>query len=88
METCFNYCDPNTAFFSSDERKWITKIRKLKEQHPDEIVILAEPETNDGCIYCKLPAYTLKIQFKREVTEEQRKIAADRMAEMRKKGLI
>lgn len=78
METCFNYTD-GTAFFSSDERKWINKIHKLKEQHPDEIEILAEPEKNDGCIYCKLPAYTLKIQFKREVSEEERSVLSDRL---------
>lgn len=88
METCFNYCDPNTAFFSSDERKWINKIRKLKEQHPDDIVILAEPETNDGCIYCKLPTSWLKIAPKREgrqLSEEERQIAAERLALYRNK---
>lgn len=87
METCFNYTG-DTAYFSSDERKWITKIRKLKEQHPDEITILAEPETNDGCIYCKLPAYTLKIQFKREVSDEEREIARERMIESLKNGKL
>lgn len=74
METCFNYTDKNSAYFSSDERKWINHIRQLKEEHPDEVTILAEPEDNDGCIYCKLPADCLKIQFKRhlELTEEQK----------------
>lgn len=83
METCFNYCG-DQAFFSSDERKWINKIHKLKEQHPNEITIIREPEDNDGCIYCKLPPYTLKIQFKREYSEEQKKIFSDRMKAMRK----
>lgn len=71
METCINYCDKEAAFFSSDERRWITKIRKLKEKYPDDIDIIAEPETNDGCIYCKLPSRWLKIQPKRIYTEEQ-----------------
>ena len=62
METCFNYCDEKQAFFSSDERKWITRIRKLQEQNPDEVIILRQPETNDGCIYCKLPASYLQVQ--------------------------
>lgn len=84
METCFNYTD-GTAFFSSDERKWINKIHKLKEQHPEEIEILAEPEKNDGCIYCKLPAYTLKIQFKREVSEEKRSVLSNRLKDYRYK---
>lgn len=81
METCFNYVDKDVAFFSSDERRWINKIRKLKEQHPDEIQILAEPENNDGCIYCRLPSYTLKIQFKREYTEEERQAAREKFTE-------
>lgn len=86
METCFNYCS-SQGFFSSDERKWISRIRKLKEQHPDEITILAEPETNDGCIYCKLPTSWLKIQppIKRELTEEQKQAARERMALLRQK---
>lgn len=79
METCFNYYDRNTAFFSSDEGKWIRKIRKLKEQHPDKITILAEPETNDGCIYCKLPVSALKIQLPRTLTEEEKLEIADRL---------
>lgn len=72
METCFNYCSKDEAFFSSDERRWITKIRRLKEKYPDKITILAEPETNDGCIYCKLPVTALQIVMPRTYTEEQR----------------
>lgn len=87
METCFNYCDPDVAFFSSDERKWITRIRKLKKKFPDKITILAEPETNDGCIYCKIPTSALRIQIStptgRTLTEEQRQ----RMAEGRERKL-
>ena len=87
METCFNYCDPDVAFFSSDERKWITRIRKLKKKFPDKITILAEPETNDGCIYCKLPTSSLRVQISvptgRTLTEEQRK----RMTEGRERKL-
>lgn len=88
LETCFNYCDPNEAFFSSDERKWINKIRKLKEEHPDEIEIIAQPETNDGCIYCKLPAAWLKVQpkLKRELSDEERQILSDRMKNIRKQS--
>lgn len=85
METCFNYCDPNKGFFSSDERRWINKIRKLKEQYPDDIRIIAEPETNDGCIYCQLPASWLKIQPKRKIdlTDEEREVMRERMKEIR-----
>lgn len=74
METSFTYSDRDTAFFSSDERKWISKIRKLKEKYPDKINILAEPEDNDGCIYVQLPPSALKIAMRdsRTLTDEQR----------------
>jgi len=85
METCFNYCDVNKGFFSSDEKRWINKIRKLKEQYPDQIRIIAEPETNDGCIYCQLPTSWLKIQPKRkiEMSEEQKNALRERLARVR-----
>ena len=81
MDTSFSYCSPDTAFFSSDERKWILYIHKLKEQYPEQIEIIAEPKDNDGCIYCKLPPSFLKIKgkIKRTMTEEQRAAASERM---------
>lgn len=85
METNFGYCDKDNAFFSSDERRWITKIRKLKAKHPDQIEILAEPETNDGCIYCKLPSSWLKVIPPRVnvMSEEQKATVAARLAQAR-----
>lgn len=87
METCFNYCyergdNDNIGWFSSDEKKWITRIRKLKEQYPDQVIIRAEPETNDGCIYCKVPQSWLKIQPPRQMTEEQREALRSRAREV------
>lgn len=86
METVFEYCDRDNAYFSSDERKWITRIRKLAEQHPDEVTILNQPETNDGCIYARLPVEYLKISPKRrvDVSDEQRLIRAERLRLARK----
>lgn len=94
METCFNYCEPHNGFFSSDERKWITKIHKLKEKHPDKIKIIAEPETNDGCIYCKLPPEWFKLippPKGRVLTEEEKQAGRERLEEYRRKkkaGLV
>lgn len=87
METCFNYCDDKQAFFSSDERKWITRIRKLQAQNPDEVIILRQPETNDGCIYAKLPASYLKIQPKKKMvmTEERKEQLMKQLEKTRKK---
>lgn len=85
METCFNYCDKDVAFFSSDERKWINKIHKLKKEHPDEITIIREPEVNDGCIYARVPTFILNLNFPRRVvlTEEQRQERAARLQAIR-----
>lgn len=82
METNFGYCDKDTGFFSSDERRWISKIRKLKKKFPDLVTVLAEPESNDGCIYCKLPADWLKITPSRSLTmtDEQKAAIIERFA--------
>ena len=72
METCFNYCSER-AFFSSDERKWVNRVRKLAEENPEEVRIIAQPEENDGCIYAELPAKWLRVQPPRKLnlTEEE-----------------
>ena len=89
METCLNYCDKENAFFSTDEKRLINKIRRFKQRHPDEVTILAEPENNDGCIYVKLPVAVFRLQWptKCEMTEEQLQASAERLAEARKKRL-
>lgn len=80
METCFNYCG-DKGFFSSDERKFVNKVRKLKEQYPDKVRIIAEPEDNDGCIYAELPREWLRIAppVKRVLTDEQKQKCAERL---------
>ena len=90
METCFNYCDKEHGYFSSDERRFITKVRKLKQKYPEQVRIIAEPETNDGCIYAEMPTAWLKIQppVKRVLTEEQREANRVRMQQMHRDGLI
>lgn len=77
----------DTAFFSSDERRWINKIRKLAEQKPDEVIVLRQPEDNDGCIYAKLPSRWLKIQPKivRELSDEERDVLASRLRNLHQK---
>ena len=81
METCFNYCDKEKAFFSSDERRWINRIHRLKAKFPDRVIILKEPEENDGCIYAQLPIAALKINLisRPEVTDEQIAILKERL---------
>lgn len=84
METCFCYCSKEHGYFSSDERKFINRIRKLKEKYPDHVLILVEPEENGGCIYCQLPSSWLKVSppVVRNFTEEQRAEMSVRMKQV------
>lgn len=82
METCFTTTSAATGYFSSDERRWITRIHKLKEAYPDQVRIIREPKDNDGCIYAEIPASWFKVNPKRRVSDEQRekmKIRAEQM---------
>ena len=86
METTFNYTDKEHGYFSSDERKFISKVRKLKEQYPDQVRIIAEPEENDGCIYAEMPTawFTIRVPKKVVLTDEQKQILSERMRQVRK----
>lgn len=85
METCFNYCSKEHGYFSSDERKFINKVRRLKEKYPDHVRILAEPEENDGCIYCELPVewFSVRPPVKRDLSDEQKAEIAERFKRAR-----
>jgi len=74
METCINYCSPECAYVSSDERHWITVVKKLKEKYPEQVRVIAEPENNDGCIYATVPIKWVRITPPKvlNLTDEQR----------------
>ena len=82
METCFNYTEKEHGFFSSDERRFITKVHRLKEKYPEEVRIIREPEDNDGCIYCEMPTawFTIRVPKKMNLTDDQREQIARRFA--------
>lgn len=89
METSCTYTG-SVMFVSTDERKMITRLMKLKEAHPDAVEILALPPNNDGCLYCKVPASWLRIAppKKRDLSDEERAELAERFrANMSKKNL-
>lgn len=88
METCFNYTEKEHGYFSSDERKFITRVRRLAEKHPDKVRIIKQPEENDGCIYCELPTewFSIRPPVKRNLTDEQRRDLADRLRSARENG--
>lgn len=86
METTVEYTG-DRMYVTSDYQNVIRKIRKLKEQHPDEVKIDFEPEKNDGCICAWLPTKWLKIGPPRTVTmtDEQKEASRQRLALMREK---
>ena len=87
METQTGYLsEDHVLWFSSDERKWITRTLKLAEAHPEEVTIKKRPEENDGCIYATMPASWLKIgsPAKRDLTDEQRAAIGARLKSSRK----
>ena len=87
METCINYCEPGYAYISSDERKWINHIRRLAVENPGVVIIMKEPEDNDGTIYAKFPQKWIKVRppKKMDMTDEQRAALAARFAKAREK---
>lgn len=81
-ETCIECTDDRkTATFCSSERKWINKIYKLAEKHPDEIEIVEEPDNNGGYILAHIPKTWMKLSPPKQVnyTDEQRAVLAERM---------
>lgn len=81
METSICYTDKQHAYVSSDERRWINKLRDLRQKFPDYVRIDHEPETNDGCICATIPVNWVKIQPGRALTmtDNQRQAAAERL---------
>jgi hypothetical protein len=87
-DTCFSYTnEDDCAYFSSSETKWINKILKLKEEHPDKVKIVYRPEDNHGTVYAHIPKSWIKISPPRQVnyTDEQRAAMAERLAAAREK---
>ena len=87
IETCCGYIKGDVMYISSSERKIINNIHKWAAEHPDEVKILAEPETNLGSIYATVPINYLNIRpkKKRQMTDEQRLRQADIARKAREK---
>jgi hypothetical protein len=61
--------------FSTSERKWISKIRKLKEKYPNEVII--RKENSDGSILVDFPACWFKITPKRVISDTRRETMSE-----------
>lgn len=69
-------------YVTFSQQRFVSKVKKLAEQYPDKVTILAE--NKDGSIYAKLPVRALHLSLaSREFTEEQRIAAAERLKRAR-----
>lgn len=68
-----------------NQRKFISKVKKLAEKYPDQVTILAENE--DGSITANLPLKALKLSIipARELGEDQKEIMRNRLKKARSK---
>lgn len=67
-----------TITVTLSQRKFITKIKKLAEKHPEDVQIIHE--NPDGSIVAHLPLKALKFNISnRTFTDEQRQAIAERM---------
>ena len=75
------------ATITSNEQKWVNKLKKLKEQRPDEVQIICLPEDNGGYVLAHVPKTWMKLSPPRAVnyTEEQKEALRERMANARNK---
>lgn len=74
------YKGADTATLSLIQGKWVNKVKKLAVKHPDEVDI---KENTDGSIFAHVPVRWIKISPLRQMSEEQRKAAGERMAKAR-----
>lgn len=85
METSCSYTD-KTMYVSSDQQRIINKVRKLAQQHPDDVAVIRYPEQNDGCIYASMPSEWFKISPPRqiEMSDERKAELSERLRIARK----
>lgn len=86
-ECNINYCDTDDMIsVTLFQRKYINQIIKMHEAHPDEVRIVSH---ENGVMVAHFPKKYLHISFgervKREMTEEQRAAAAERLKKARVK---
>ena len=72
--------DTMTVTFS--QGRFVSKVRELSEKFPDAVKIVAE--NADGSVVAHLPVSALHLSIiKREMTEEQKRAGAERLAKAR-----
>jgi len=88
LEMAVNWVDvDDMVSVTAYQMKYMNQIKKLAEKYPDEVKILKQAKENDGMMLAHLPKKFCKVSFgevraKKEMTEEQKAAAAERMKKM------
>lgn len=72
-----------TATVCFSQGRYVTRIRKLAESHPDECKILYT--NSDGSIVAHIPTKWVKVSPPRKVSDEQKEAAGERLRQLHKK---
>lgn len=75
-----------TGSITFSQKRWVNKLLKYAEEYPEDVKILARNE--DGSVFAHVPVSWFKFsppRKGRELTEEEKAIAAERMRAMRDK---
>ena len=62
------------------QKKHVNRLKRLAEQYPDEVDCY---ENKDGSVYGHIPLTWLRFSKPREMTDEQKRIASERLRNIR-----
>lgn len=82
IESAINYTNVDKcAYFSSNERKWVNRIYRLKREYPELVDIQQVPDSNGGYIMAGVPKEWFKLtpQKKRNYSNSEKKEIAERL---------
>jgi len=91
MDSCIDnvfewYTGETIATVTFSQRRMVNKLKKYAEDYPEDIKIVVE--NDDGSIVAHVPVSYFKFtppRKGREFTDEEKKAAADRLAQARKR---
>jgi hypothetical protein len=78
--------DQKQATLTLSQRRYITKIEKLAQDHPDECII--EARNKDGSICAVVPVSWVKVSPTRQMSEEQKKACAERLRNLKAQSTL
>ena len=77
--------DSKRATCTFSQQRYVSKIRKLAAEHPNEVEIVAE---NKNSIVAHIPVSYVKISPPRQMSDEQRQAAGERLKAARKESEV